>query len=315
MGLDPLFIDEDGADNTPGTPDDDLRLADGSPCVNRTHPLFVPAHPEDLDGEPRIQECIVDLGAYESADADSLLPDCNKNGVQDPCDLSAQTSVDCNINLVPDDGDIAGGASLDVDINGIPDECQGVPTNDNCFGAKIVQSGTTAVSTLFATTDGPAEPAGCGFAGDAQIHNDVWFRYVAQCAGIVTVSLCGANFDARMAAYVGCPAQSGQMIACSDNVCGTSPRLSFANTGPLVYRIRVGSGNGTIGGGPLVISCTPSPQCPGDANGDGNVNITDLLLVISNWGQAGLNPADINGDNVVNIADLLAVIAAWGACE
>jgi hypothetical protein len=62
----------------------------------------------------------------------------------------------------------------------------------------------------------------------------------------------------------------------------------------------------------------PGSNCPADIapqpDGDGNVNITDLLFVISNWSQGAGNPADINGDNIVNITDLLAVIANWGAC-
>jgi hypothetical protein len=58
----------------------------------------------------------------------------------------------------------------------------------------------------------------------------------------------------------------------------------------------------------------PLPLCPADVNGDGSVNITDLLAVIASWGAAGGNPADVNGDGTVNIADLLGVIAAWGAC-
>jgi hypothetical protein len=57
-------------------------------------------------------------------------------------------------------------------------------------------------------------------------------------------------------------------------------------------------------------SVTP---CPADVTGDGGVNITDLLAVISAWGTS--NPAaDVNNDGVVNIADLLAVISAWGDC-
>jgi hypothetical protein len=55
--------------------------------------------------------------------------------------------------------------------------------------------------------------------------------------------------------------------------------------------------------------------CPADvAGGDGVVNITDLLFVISHWGGGAGDPADVNGDNTVNITDLLAVISAWGAC-
>ena len=47
-----------------------------------------------------------------------------------------------------------------------------------------------------------------------------------------------------------------------------------------------------------------------DVNGDGVVNIQDLVLVSSNLGQVGENKADVNGDGVVNIQDLVKVSAA-----
>ncbi len=50
----------------------------------------------------------------------------------------------------------------------------------------------------------------------------------------------------------------------------------------------------------------------GDVNGDGTVNITDLVLVASNLGETGQNAADVNGDRVVDIADLVLVAGALG---
>ena len=47
-----------------------------------------------------------------------------------------------------------------------------------------------------------------------------------------------------------------------------------------------------------------------DANNDGVVDIQDLVLVASNYGQTGTNSADINGDGVVNIDDLTTVAGA-----
>jgi hypothetical protein len=56
-----------------------------------------------------------------------------------------------------------------------------------------------------------------------------------------------------------------------------------------------------------------NPTVPGDINGDGVVNITDLLAVIAAWGScSGLCPADVTGDGEVNISDLLMVISNWG---
>ena len=55
------------------------------------------------------------------------------------------------------------------------------------------------------------------------------------------------------------------------------------------------------------------PRLKEDVNGDGIVNIQDLVLVASNLGQSGSNPADVNGDGIVNIQDLVLVAGALDA--
>ncbi len=55
---------------------------------------------------------------------------------------------------------------------------------------------------------------------------------------------------------------------------------------------------------------TESTGRKGDVNGDGIVNIQDLVLVASNLDQAGQNRADVNGDRIVNIQDLVLVAGA-----
>jgi hypothetical protein len=58
---------------------------------------------------------------------------------------------------------------------------------------------------------------------------------------------------------------------------------------------------------------TEAPQLDEDVNGDGIVNIQDLVLVASNFGKVGENAADINDDKVVNIVDLTLVAGAVGS--
>ena len=58
---------------------------------------------------------------------------------------------------------------------------------------------------------------------------------------------------------------------------------------------------------------TESTKLKGDINGDGMVNIQDLVLVASNIGQTGQNAADVNGDGLVNILDLVLVVGALGS--
>jgi len=64
------------------------------------------------------------------------------------------------------------------------------------------------------------------------------------------------------------------------------------------------------------------PPCPGSVNGDGMVDVNDLLMVISSWGAcptpcprsctADIDP--VAGNCVVDVNDLLVVITSWGAC-
>ena len=61
-------------------------------------------------------------------------------------------------------------------------------------------------------------------------------------------------------------------------------------------------------------SITITVQKPGDINGDGTVNISDLSILAGYWAQT--NPeqplADLNGDHVVNISDLSILAGHWG---
>ncbi len=168
VDADPLFVrnPDDGGDgwgDDPATPEGDesanddygdLHLTPDSPCVN-TGSNYVPDLPaEDLEGHPRIRQCRVDMGAYESpypapgfddcnsngsddtCDVyDALSADCNQNHVPDECDLVESSSTDCNNNGLPDECDIASGTSTDCSTNGVPDECE-----PDCDGNGVADS-------------------------------------------------------------------------------------------------------------------------------------------------------------------------------
>ena len=55
--------------------------------------------------------------------------------------------------------------------------------------------------------------------------------------------------------------------------------------------------------------------CPSDINGDDQVGVDDLLVVIADWGPCTGCDGDLNNDTMVDVNDLLAIIAAWGPCE
>ena len=125
IDADPLFVDPDGADNIPGTEDDDLHLLPGSPCIDagdNTAPGLV-GITEDLDGNPRFVDDPgtadtgngdppnVDMGAYEFA-ACPLLGDLNADLVVNGLDVMG--FLDCLIT-----GDTPGGDCTCANMDGV----------------------------------------------------------------------------------------------------------------------------------------------------------------------------------------------------
>lgn len=117
IGLDPLFSDPFGADGMPGTLDDDLRLAAGSPCIDSANNAAVPADLLDADGDgdlveptpfdadgrvrfwddPAAPDCpqpnadcgdapLADMGAYEFGTLPPVPGDYDHNGAVEPAD-------------------------------------------------------------------------------------------------------------------------------------------------------------------------------------------------------------------------------------
>ncbi len=61
------------------------------------------------------------------------------------------------------------------------------------------------------------------------------------------------------------------------------------------------------------------PTCEGDIDGNGSVDIFDILAVISQWGVCPDPPeectADLDADGEVGINDLIVVLQNYGPCE
>lgn len=60
-------------------------------------------------------------------------------------------------------------------------------------------------------------------------------------------------------------------------------------------------------------------ECPGDLDGDGDVDLPDLAQLLSKYGTSsgmGYCDGDLDGDNDVDLSDLAAVLADYGTtCE
>ncbi len=79
---------------------------------------------------------------------------------------------------------------------------------------------------------------------------------------------------------------------------------------PGTYYANVGSYESASGSYTIYAAFTPALSA--DVNGDGVVNIQDLVLVAGAFGETGENVADVNGDGEVNIQDLVLVAGAFG---
>ncbi len=66
------------------------------------------------------------------------------------------------------------------------------------------------------------------------------------------------------------------------------------------------------GGNTISDACS---VCEGDANGDGFVNVVDLLGAVGNWGLCDGCDFDIDGNGVVDVTDVLLIVSNWGSCE
>jgi hypothetical protein len=67
--------------------------------------------------------------------------------------------------------------------------------------------------------------------------------------------------------------------------------------------------------GQFELSWSIEAPCIGDVNDDQAVSVTDLLIVLADWGACGAEcPADTDCNGSVDVTDLLAVLGNWGPC-
>ncbi|MFN0012289.1 MAG: hypothetical protein ACKVS8_11675 [Phycisphaerales bacterium] len=117
---------------------------------------------------------------------------------------------------------------------------------DACGSAPAIGGGTHRFSTTAATSDGPS--SACAPSG-----NDVWLRFTPACAGPVSVTTCGSNFDTVLDVFTACPSGGGIVVSCNDDTtaCGavlTNPSsLAFDAAAGTTYWIRIGGFNGAVG--------------------------------------------------------------------
>ncbi|MHC5027649.1 MAG: dockerin type I domain-containing protein, partial [Planctomycetota bacterium] len=352
----------DGCDASGGTYQGDFTDCGAANCPQ---PIGGCCFPDGSCAEVVAEDCAASGGKFQGIDVP-----CGPNECAQPAGGCCFADGNCQL-LTGDDCANAGGVYQGDESDCQPGTCpQPGPVNDLCEDAIEISSGLTPYTTINANTDGEQHDE-CEY--DGQTYQDVWYAYVAECDGELTVSTCedlggSADYDTDLVLYLGDP-QNGDcgtlaLLACNDddadNGCGDSPgfqsTIVFPVVGGEVYTIRVGGWNpGDEGSGELLVACAPAigaccfgdgtcevltgnactlagglyqgdatlcgdaecpqpPDCPSDVNGDGVVDVQDLVEVILAWGSGQVD-ADVNNDGMVDVQDLVMVIVDWGACE
>ena len=205
--------------------------------------------------------------------------------------------------------------------------------NDACANATRIGNGTFNFSTVGATTDGPSESnVGFGF-GDLLVNQDVWFLYTATCTGTVSVDLCGANYDSRVAIYSGaCPTAPNTAIAGNDDAptnCGAGSLhsyVTFPSTAGNQYVIRVGGFTTNSGAVVMIVGCGSQGACchgatctsvagaaACTAGGTYLGNGVSCSPPVRGGSVNACCKADFNNSGVTNVQDIFDFLSAWFA--
>jgi len=169
------------------------------------------------------------------------------------------------------------------------------PPNDNCSGRIGLGTGTIAISTLYATTDGPDHPTLCNFFGNPGISNDIWYNHPSVITGTLDISTCGSGFDTEIAVYSGptCGDYEARLIACNDDLAGCTNNGSFLTINVVAgqsYLIRLGGFNGASGTGTLTL--TPHPVAVDGAccASDGGCTTSTQAACSGTWSAGVCSP-------------------------
>jgi len=228
-------------------------------------------------------------------------------GTFDPAVVNVAGTTICNNTA----DDYAGEAWIDDGDNIVGELC--IPNNNTPDAAEPVDAGTPITGTFAAATnDGTSscEPDGV----------DVFFTYtVAEGPETLEIDTCGSTADTALAVFDASEKELGCSTTCAGDPCSGPPAcLTLSNLPAGEYLIRLSQIPSSELGvtSAYVLNITAFVSGPlGDLNGDGVVNVSDLLILLGQWGTCvdpNDCPADLNNDGVVNVSDLLILLSNWG---
>jgi len=291
-----------------GVPDTDTD-ADGTPdCLdncsndpNKVDPgvcgCGVSDRDTDGDGTP---DCL----DYCPEDPNKVLPGICGCGVSD-VDTDSDGTPDC-FDLCPDDPNKVdpglcgcGAADADSDSDGIPDCLDPCPNDPNKVNPGVCGCGIPDIDT-----DGDGIPDCVDSCPDDPNKVDS-----GQCGcGVPDVDSDG---DGTADCLDWCPNDPNKIDpgVCG---CGTPDTDSDGDTVPDCIDVCPGQNDTIDNNGNGIPDCAEVP-CPGDVDGDLDVDLDDLTLLLSQFGQVGNGlPADLDSDSDVDLDDLTTLLASFG---
>ena len=263
----------------------DFHLQATSPAIDAGTNAYAPD--DDLDGAARPAGDAVDIGPYEygGKKRPDPVPDVSTDVTETETpdvpetDETAVSTTDATVNISPASvASTAVGEQMEFSLN--------IRSGEAVAGYQAtVQFDTTALRYV-SSAKGDYLPADAFFVQPVVDGNLIKLN---------TVSFGGeSDGDGTLATF------TFEVIVGKASVLTLSNVLLTDNTGKtFVPHLE----NAEI---------TEATRLEGDVNGDGIVNIADLVLVASNLEETGQNAADVNDDGVVNIADLVLVAGALG---
>jgi len=213
---------------------------------------------------------------------------------------------------------------------------------DDCraSGGGALYAGLASIEMSFCTFENCQSDSGGGAAlieyasGDIAActfsSNSAWSEGGAMYLNQASPTIDRCHFDSNEAAWGGAVYSIGsESTACDPDVtdchftadaAGELGDLWFASTNSDPwFEGCVGCGGTDLIQGFMVVAALNSMTesctvCPGDLNGDGSIDVADLLDILSHWGTA--DPiADVNLSGDVDLSDLGWIVILFGDCE